>query len=105
GTDQRFFYRTPIAACASNSRNCGLVALRGNLAGPAPSPARAETRGCALHCRIWRGAHASLGNHVFGSDTFMAMNLFCVGLSHHTANVETRERFTGHGETECALRN
>ena len=24
------------------------------------------------------------------------MNLFCVGLSHHTANVETRERFVGH---------
>jgi len=25
------------------------------------------------------------------------MNLFCVGLSHHTANVETRERFAGGG--------
>ena len=23
------------------------------------------------------------------------MNLFCIGLSHHTANVETRERFAG----------
>ena len=33
------------------------------------------------------------------------MNLFCVGLSHHTANVETRERFAGRGETECVLRN
>lgn len=33
------------------------------------------------------------------------MNLFCVGLSHHTANLETRERFAGHGETECILRN
>jgi glutamyl-tRNA reductase len=33
------------------------------------------------------------------------MNLFCVGLSHHTANVETRERFVGHGETECILRS
>jgi glutamyl-tRNA reductase len=33
------------------------------------------------------------------------MNLFCVGLSHHTANVETRERFAGHAETECILRN
>jgi glutamyl-tRNA reductase len=32
------------------------------------------------------------------------MNLFCVGLSHHTTSVETRERFAGHGETECALR-
>ena len=33
------------------------------------------------------------------------MTLFCVGLSHHTANVETRERFAGHTETECILRN
>ena len=33
------------------------------------------------------------------------MNLFCVGLSHHTANVETRERFAGAGNTECILRS
>ena len=33
------------------------------------------------------------------------MNIFCVGLSHHTANVETRERFAGPTETECILRN
>jgi len=33
------------------------------------------------------------------------MNLFCVGLSHHTANVETRERFSGHAETDCILRD
>jgi glutamyl-tRNA reductase len=33
------------------------------------------------------------------------MTLFCVGLSHHTANVETRERFAGHAETQCILRN
>jgi glutamyl-tRNA reductase len=32
------------------------------------------------------------------------MNLFCVGLSHHTADVETRERFGGHRETDCILR-
>jgi glutamyl-tRNA reductase len=31
------------------------------------------------------------------------MNLFCVGLSHHTANVETRERFAGGAGTEGAL--
>jgi glutamyl-tRNA reductase len=33
------------------------------------------------------------------------MNLFCVGLSHRTTNVETRERFAGHAETDCVLRN
>lgn len=32
------------------------------------------------------------------------MNLFCVGLSHHTSNVETRERFAGQAGTDCVLR-
>jgi glutamyl-tRNA reductase len=32
------------------------------------------------------------------------MNLFCVGLSHHTANVETRERFAGGTGAGCTLR-
>src|SRR5262245_54608827 len=32
------------------------------------------------------------------------MNLFCVGLSHHTANVETRERFAGGAGAESTLR-
>lgn len=33
------------------------------------------------------------------------MNLFCVGLSHHAANVETLERFAGGREVDCFLRN
>ena len=33
------------------------------------------------------------------------MHLFCVGLSHHTANVETRERFIGHAEIDRVLRD
>jgi glutamyl-tRNA reductase len=33
------------------------------------------------------------------------MNLFCVGLSHHTANVETRERFAGHAQSDGILRD
>src|ERR1700694_2781817 len=33
------------------------------------------------------------------------MNLFCVGLSHHNADVETRECFTGNPETDCVLRD
>jgi glutamyl-tRNA reductase len=33
------------------------------------------------------------------------MNLFCVGLSHHRANVEVRERFAGGSETDCMLRS
>ena len=32
------------------------------------------------------------------------MNLFCIGLSHHTANVETRERFLGHAAIDRTLR-
>ncbi len=31
-------------------------------------------------------------------------NLFCVGLSHHTATVETRERFVGHAAVDRKLR-
>lgn len=33
------------------------------------------------------------------------MNLFCVGLSHHTADVETLERFGGNAEVDGLLRN
>src|SRR5215831_10775822 len=33
------------------------------------------------------------------------MNLFCVGLSHHTANVETRERFASSAGADCILRS
>ena len=33
------------------------------------------------------------------------MNVFCVGLSHHTASVETRERFASRTGAECALRD
>ena len=33
------------------------------------------------------------------------MNIFCVGLSHHNADVETLERFTGNAETDCVLRS
>jgi glutamyl-tRNA reductase len=32
------------------------------------------------------------------------MNLFCVGISHHTANVERRERFVGHAAIDRRLR-
>ena len=33
------------------------------------------------------------------------MNLFCVGLSHHTADVEALERFGGSAEVDCLLRS
>src|SRR5438067_11169965 len=33
------------------------------------------------------------------------MNVFCVGLSHHNADVEVRERFSGNAETDCVLRH
>jgi glutamyl-tRNA reductase len=33
------------------------------------------------------------------------MNIFCVGLSHHNADVETLERFAGNAEADCLLRN
>ncbi len=40
-----------------------------------------------------RGGLAVVGNRVPFSSPSDAINLFCVGLSHHTANVETRERY------------
>src|SRR4029077_1963707 len=64
----------------------------------------AETRGRTLHCWLWRGVDASVGNH-FHRPNAHAMNLFCVGLSHHTANVGTLERFGGSAELDCLLRN
>lgn len=33
------------------------------------------------------------------------MNLFCVGLSHHNADLQMREDFAGHAETDRILRN
>ena len=33
------------------------------------------------------------------------MNLFCIGLSHHTANVATREQFVGNATAESIVRN
>jgi glutamyl-tRNA reductase len=33
------------------------------------------------------------------------MNLFCVGLSHHNADVQTRESFAGHAETDRILQS
>jgi glutamyl-tRNA reductase len=32
------------------------------------------------------------------------VKLFCIGLSHHTAQIETRERFAGHSRSEAMLR-
>lgn len=34
----------------------------------------------------------------------MSMNLFCVGISHHTANVETRERYARNSAVDIVLR-
>ena len=43
------------------------------------------------HCL--RGGLAVVGDRILFSKTSDATNLFCVGISHHTANVETRERY------------
>jgi len=33
------------------------------------------------------------------------MNFFCVGLNHHTAPIEARERFAGHARSPAVLRD
>ena len=38
------------------------------------------------------------GHFVLGPNASAAMNLFCIGISHHTETVETRERFVAGGE-------
>src|SRR5262249_6396236 len=43
------------------------------------------------HCL--RGGLAVVGDRILFSKTSDATNLFCVGISHHTANVGTRERY------------
>src|SRR5947207_6200135 len=45
-----------------------------------------------------------MGNYFLGPNPSVAMNLFCVGLSHHTADVEARGRFAGGAETDRVLR-
>src|ERR1043166_7985162 len=41
-----------------------------------------------------------MGNYVYCGTTPDAMNLVCIGLSHHTANVATREQFAGNATAE-----
>src|SRR5207248_1197991 len=45
----------------------------------------------------------SLGNRIHRGNASAAMNLFCLGLSHHTADVATREQFTGSATAESIL--
>src|SRR5256885_11204365 len=45
----------------------------------------------------------SLGNRIHGGNASPAMNLFCLGLSHHSADVATREQFTGSATAESIL--
>src|SRR4029077_8060264 len=103
-TGQRLFCGATAAVCAGGMCFWRLAALCRNFARPASSPSRAETRGRALHRRIQCGGGASLGNHFHRTNAVATMSLFCVGLSYHTADVETRERFAGHAETDCILR-
>jgi glutamyl-tRNA reductase len=44
-----------------------------------------------------------MGNHIHRGAASDAMNLFCIGLSHHTANVATREQFAGNATAESIL--
>jgi glutamyl-tRNA reductase len=46
------------------------------------------------------GGLAVVGDRILFSRPSDVMNLFCVGISHHTANVETRERYLPRGPGE-----
>jgi glutamyl-tRNA reductase len=45
-----------------------------------------------------------MGNYIHRGTASDAMNLFCIGLSHHTANVATREQFVGNATAESLVR-
>jgi len=80
------------------------LALRGNLASPPSQVARAKTCGHVMHYWLQRCSGASMGNHIHRGAASPAMNLFCIGLSHHTANVATREQFAGNATAESIAR-
>ena len=44
-----------------------------------------------------------MGNHIHRGAAPDAVNLFCIGLSYHTANVATREQFTGNATAESIV--
>src|SRR3954452_13489115 len=46
-----------------------------------------------------------MGNHIYGGAASRSMNLFCIGVSHHTANVATREQFAGNATAESIARD
>src|SRR6266516_2219332 len=89
-----FSYRGTAAGAEDDRRVCGLVVLWRDFAGPtSPSP-RAETHRGALRDRLQPGDLGVVGDRVRFSRPADVMDLFCVGISHHTANVETRERYS-----------
>jgi len=48
---------------------------------------------CAVRNHFRRGGLPVVGNRILFSMPSDVLNLFCIGISHHTANVETRERY------------
>src|SRR6516165_5135857 len=66
--------------------------------------ARAKARGGVIHHRLQHCSGASVGNHIHSRAASRAMNLFCIGLSHHTANVATREQFAGNATAQSIAR-
>ena len=54
---------------------------------------RAETHGGVAQHRIQRGGLGVVGDRVHLSRSLDVKDLFCVGISHRTASVETRERY------------
>src|SRR5205814_1563530 len=102
-TRERVLYRGAIAAGENDLRIRGLDFLRHDSAEPSSAPAGAETDRRSLHPRLQRGGLGPLGDQLCFPKSTVLMKLFCIGISHHTANVETRERYAG-GCSEDAFR-
>src|SRR3984893_1377332 len=80
-----------------------LAALRGNFASSSSSMARSKTGRRVVHPGVQCRIDTPLGDHIHRGNASAAMNLFCIGLSHHTANVATLEHFAGSATAESIL--
>src|SRR5450755_3374299 len=90
---QRIFYRRTLAAGEDDLCFWRMAFLWRDSAGPAPSLVCSETCGRALRAGVQRGDLSLVGHQFRLAEPPDVMNLFCVGISHHTAKVETRERY------------
>ncbi len=108
GLGERLFHGRTAPAHQDGVRDRGLVLLFRHPAGPPSSsasrPGTWPRSASSLLARRSPFSGASPSSPNAARPDFFRMQLFCIGLSHHTANVETRERYARLGELDARLR-